>query len=154
LADNGGATRTHLPALDSPLINRGANPALLLGDQRGLFFPRSLAGQSDIGSVEVLDLVVRNDNDAGPGSLRQAIGDANAVFGTNSITFDPTFFTGDKTITLTTGTLIVSDPVVIDGPDSTKLTISGNNSFAVFWISTGGSLVQDSRLSDLTITGG
>ncbi|CAN5338127.1 hypothetical protein BH11PLA2_BH11PLA2_50270 [soil metagenome] len=50
LASNGGPTQSHLPALDSPLLNVGSNPAGLSADQRGL--PRAF-GVSDIGSVEV-----------------------------------------------------------------------------------------------------
>ena len=46
---------------------------------------------------------VLNNNDAGTGSLRQAILDANAMAGTDVIVFNATFKTA-QTITLTSGT--------------------------------------------------
>jgi len=54
LANNGGPTRTHLPAAGSPLIDAGNDAAAvgLVTDQRGAGFPR-FNGIVDIGSVEV-----------------------------------------------------------------------------------------------------
>ncbi|MCS6851024.1 MAG: VCBS repeat-containing protein [Gemmataceae bacterium] len=52
LQNNGGVTLTQLPNAGSPAINAGANPLLLLFDQRGLGFPRTLNGQTDIGATE------------------------------------------------------------------------------------------------------
>lgn len=49
LANNGGATKTHLPLLGSPALNNGVNPLGLKTDQRGL----ARAVQAvDIGAVE------------------------------------------------------------------------------------------------------
>ena len=53
--------------------------------------------------------VVSNTDDSGPGSLRQAILDANAQGGAETITFDPTAFATPQTITLTSGQLELSD---------------------------------------------
>ncbi len=53
--------------------------------------------------------VVSNTDDSGPGSLRQAILDANAQSGANDITFDPTAFATPQTITLTSGQLELSN---------------------------------------------
>ncbi|MCB0390703.1 MAG: hypothetical protein KDD58_05420 [Bdellovibrionales bacterium] len=50
LVDNGGDTKTHLPAAGSVLINAGSADYCPTKDQRGL--PRPV-GTCDIGSVEV-----------------------------------------------------------------------------------------------------
>jgi hypothetical protein len=50
LQDNGGPIFTHLPASDSPAIDRG-DPALGM-DQRGAGFPRVVNGGIDIGAIE------------------------------------------------------------------------------------------------------
>lgn len=52
LANNGGPTRTHLPASDSPAINRGQNLLNQAYDQRGQGFARVKGGIPDIGAVE------------------------------------------------------------------------------------------------------
>ena len=57
--------------------------------------------------------VVTNTNDSGPGSLRQAILDANANAGSDLITFN--IGSGLKTVTLASKLPEISDPVVIDG---------------------------------------
>jgi len=57
--------------------------------------------------------LVTSTNDSGPGSLRQAILDANANAGSDLITFN--IGSGLKTITLLSKLPGISDPVVIDG---------------------------------------
>ncbi len=52
LADNGGRTRTHALAADSPAINQGSNPRASETDQRGSGFPRESGGRTDIGAYE------------------------------------------------------------------------------------------------------
>src|SRR5262249_23117047 len=84
LANNGGPTLTHLPALGSPLINAGSNPAGLTNDQRGTGFDRAFNAVPDIGSVEFADFVVHNTNDSGADSLRQRVIDANGRPGANT----------------------------------------------------------------------
>jgi hypothetical protein len=82
LADNGGPTLTHTLVLGSPAID--AIPATDQGctgvNQRGV--PRPQGTGCDIGAVEVevtaVTFAVTNTTDSGPGSLRQAILDANA----------------------------------------------------------------------------
>src|SRR4029453_12588336 len=51
------------------------------------------------------NIVVLNTNDAGVGSLRQAIIDANGAAGPDDITFDPSVFATPQTISLLTGAL-------------------------------------------------
>jgi hypothetical protein len=93
-----------------------------------------------------IDLLVYNNNNSGPGSLRQVIGDNNAIGGGNRIVFSNTV-TG--TITLTTGEIVISTNVTILGPGPNVLMVSGNNSNRIFNIS-GGTV----SISGLTIANG
>ena len=87
-----------------------------------------------------------------PGSLRWAVGQANANPGTDSIVFDSTVFSTSHTITLTAGQLDLSDSATttIVGPGAGLLSISGNNASRVFEIDNG----AWADLHGLTITGG
>lgn len=78
-----------------------------------------------------LNYSVTNTNDAGAGSFRQAVFDANLNAGPDSISFAIT-----GTITLTTGQVLISDALSINGPGSGSLTISGNDSSRVIVIVT------------------
>jgi photosystem II stability/assembly factor-like uncharacterized protein len=60
------------------------------------------------------DFVVTNTNDAGAGSLRQALLDANAAGGRDRITFNIPG-SGVRTVALNTPLPAATDPVVIDG---------------------------------------
>lgn len=78
---------------------------------------------------------VSNTNNSGAGSLRQAILDANAAAGADTIVFSSLFNTA-QTITLTSGDLVFDDSanssVTITGPGRELLTISGNNASKIF----------------------
>ncbi|HBU01114.1 MAG TPA: hypothetical protein DEB20_00850 [Acidimicrobiaceae bacterium] len=87
---------------------------------------------------------VSNTNDSGAGSLRQAVLDANANAGADTITFDPSV-TG--TITLTSGQIAITDTVTITGPGATALEVSGNDASRIFDIATSGTAVTISGLS-------
>jgi len=151
LADNGGPMQTHRPESGSPLINAGSNPLVLKTDQRGV--SRVLGPAIDIGSVETVEpLIVTNNNDSGPGSLRQNINDANLDAGMNTITFDPAFFAAAKVITLATGELLITDSVTITGPGALLATVDGNNASRVFMLNGPGTL--DVTISGLTVTKG
>src|SRR5262249_1969395 len=65
-----------------------------------------------------------NTNDAGAGSLRQAILDANADSVADQIVFDPGV--NGQTITLSSGDMLISEPLNITGPGSGLLTIDAN----------------------------
>ncbi|MFL5327608.1 MAG: beta strand repeat-containing protein [Gemmataceae bacterium] len=149
LANNGGATLTHLPAVNSPVINAGSNPASLVRDQRGSGFLRNFGGGVDIGAVESRALIVTNTNDSGVGSLRTNLLDANFLAGPDTITFDPTVFATAKTITLTSGELAVTDDVTVTGP-TIGVTVSGNNASRVFDID--GVSPLTANFSDVTLT--
>ena len=60
---------------------------------------------------------VTNTNNSGAGSLRQAILDANALAGTDTITFNiaAPLVAGGHTISLTIALPSISDAVIIDG---------------------------------------
>ncbi|MFZ1641606.1 MAG: choice-of-anchor Q domain-containing protein, partial [Candidatus Contendobacter sp.] len=74
---------------------------------------------------------VTNLNDSGPGSLRQAVLDANATLGADTIAFQAGL-TG--TITLTTGEIQITDALTLNGPGATALAISGNNASRIFFL--------------------
>ncbi len=93
---------------------------------------------------------VTNLNDSGAGSLRQAIADANGAAGPDVITFQ-SGLTG--TITLTTGQLLITDSVDVQGPGAAVISVSGNNTSRVFYLYNSTANIAIS-MSGLTITGG
>ena len=158
LADNGGPTKTHALLSNSPAIDSGndcvtqaahcgdVNVAQVTTDQRGS--ARNLDGDAngtsttDIGAYEFGGILVNNTNDSGAGSLRQAVADANASATPLTIVFSiPSTDSGCPggvcTITLTSGELLLSQNMAIQGPGTGLLTISGNNSSRVFNIQGG-----------------
>ena len=91
------------------------------------------------------NITVLNTNDAGPGSLRQAIVDlcpGGTITFTNSLS--------GSTIGLTSGELEIDKSLTILGLGATNLAVSGNNLSRVFVIAQGVS----ASLSGLKITGG
>ncbi|MEX1218161.1 MAG: hypothetical protein WEA11_06565 [Acidimicrobiales bacterium] len=90
---------------------------------------------------------VATTNDSGAGSLRQAIIDANASAGTDTITFAAGIA---GTITLASDLPTVSDGLTITGPGSAALAITGSDTFHVFEIATGGNGAV--TITGLTIT--
>ena len=90
--------------------------------------------------------VVTNLNDAGEGSLRQAIVDANAAEGADTIEFADDV---RGTIELTSGQLEITDDLTIDGPGAAELSISGGGISRVFHVTE-----ASSGINDVTITGG
>jgi hypothetical protein len=85
------------------------------------------------------------------GTLRKAIADANATTEADTITFSPTVFATQQTITLTGGELTITQPLTIDGP-AARVVISGNlYSTRVFRVTTGASTVN---LLDLIVIHG
>ncbi len=150
LANNGGLTLTHLPAGDSPVIDAGSNPASLSSDQRGAGFPRAI-GVVDIGTVEVLNLVVRNVADSGLGSLRQTIAHANTHPGADTITFDPAVFATPQTITMLGTEMAITDSATIIGP-AAALTINAGAKSLHFTVFGTGTLSVS--ISSMTLTNG
>jgi predicted outer membrane repeat protein len=71
-------------------------------------------------------ITVTNTNDSGPGSLRQALANANNG--------DRINFAITGTITLTSGGLPVTKNVTISGPGANQLSIAGNQATFVFGV--------------------
>src|SRR5262245_44822854 len=88
-------------------------------------------------------VVVSNTNDSGPGSLRQALMDAN-----NGDTIDATGISG--VVILTSGELLVDKSVIINGAGAGVLAVDGNLSSRVFQIGSG----ETVAISGLTIRNG
>ncbi len=72
---------------------------------------------------------VTNTNDAGPGSLRQAVLDANANPGPDEILFDSSV---SGTVGLSSGALDIDDSLVVSGPGADELTLDGAGASAIF----------------------
>ena len=89
--------------------------------------------------------VVKNFNDHGPDSLREAVKYANANPNTTI-----TFALRGGTIKLTSGELVISQDSTIEGLGAGKLTVSGNDQSRVFNIKPG----TEVTISGLTITEG
>jgi beta-glucanase (GH16 family) len=105
-------------------------------------------GQMWLARVELAvnsSATVTTTDDSGAGSLRQALA-ALPVGGT--VTFDPAL--AGQTITLTSGSLVLSKNVTIDAIAAPGLTISGNGTHRVFIVDAG----VTASLSRLTIADG
>jgi len=72
------------------------------------------AAACSCGSALADTFTVINTNDSGAGSLRQAITDANATVGADTIAFDIPG-AGQKTITILSSLPIIAETVTIDG---------------------------------------
>src|SRR6266849_9420480 len=72
-------------------------------------------------------ITVINTNDIGPGSLRQALADANDG---DTINFDPSIY--GQTIALTSAELVIDKSITISGPGPNSLAVSGGSQFLVF----------------------
>jgi hypothetical protein len=87
-------------------------------------------------------ITVTNTNDSGPGSLRQALADANDG--------DTIAFAVTGTIGLISGELLVDKDVTISGPGADNLAVDGNATSRVFHIS----IDTTVAISGLTIRNG
>lgn len=95
----------------------------------------------------VTNPVVANTNDAGAGSLRQAV--ADACTGSN-ITFSPAAFATAQTITLTSGQIAITQPdLTISGTGVALLTVDGNQASRIF-----ASSATNFTVSGMTLTRG
>lgn len=101
------------------------------------------------GATHAATFTVTSANDAGLGSLRQALADAAATPGSHTIRFDNSV----STITLTSAELQITSDVTIDGDrngdGAPDITISGANAFRVLALANGitvelnGLIIQD-----------
>jgi hypothetical protein len=90
---------------------------------------------------------VLNLNDNCPGSLRTAVAASNATAGANTIDFAHRLH---GTIGLSSGELLITNSVTINGPGALQLSVSGSNTSRVFEVAAG----QQVAISGLTITHG
>ncbi len=108
-----------------------------------LFFAGATLLSTSAASADTITVV--NTNDSGPGSLRQALVNANDG---DTINFD-SLLNGQK-ITLTSGQLNVDKDVTISGPGANNLAVDGDANGRVFYIGSGKTVT----ISGLTITHG
>ena len=94
-------------------------------------------------SAHAATITVTNTNDTGPGSLRQAL--------TNANNGDRINFAVSGAITLTSGGLVVAKNVTISGPGANRLSIDGNQGSFVFSVD---AIVTIATISGLTIRNG
>jgi predicted outer membrane repeat protein len=113
---------------------------LALAGQFGL---RTEVVRAETGSP-VANFQVTNNNDNGPGSLREAIIDANANPGMDLISMS-----ANGTLQLLNPLPTITDPVTILGPLSGPFAIDGNHSFRVLDIA-----AVEVTLSDLIVQNG
>jgi hypothetical protein len=111
-----------------------------------------------VGRVEQLEsrevpaaFTVTNTNDAGAGSLRQAVLDANAMAGADTIVFQAGL-TGP--ITLATGEMKITGPVELQGPGKDLVTVNGNAASRIFNINDGATGAIIVSISGLSLTNG
>ncbi len=90
---------------------------------------------------------VTNLNDFGPGSLRQAIVDANNTGGADNV--DLTGVTG--TINVALGEMAITDTVTLEGPGADQLIIDAGGNSRIFNFDTS---LGDFTINGLTLTGG
>ena len=93
---------------------------------------------------------VTNTNDSGAGSLRQAVLDANAAPGADTIEFSGV----SGTITLTTGELEVTSDLTISGPGANTLAVSGDYASRVLKVDPGSGSMSLFKLENITLRDG
>ena len=108
---------------------------------------------------------VTNLDDAGVGSLRQAILDANTMEGADTIDFAAGLFVTPQTLPLSTALPTITEDLTIVGPGQELLTINAGNGadtqpgtgdgFRLFNIDDGiGNSLSSTSISGVTLTGG
>lgn len=109
----------------------------------GAFFAIVAALSLQTAAVQAATFTVTNLNDSGAGSLRQAIIDANASAGSDTITFGVV-----GRVELASALPAVTDSLTIVGPGATNLVVDGNGNGPVF------SNSSTLSVSGITVTGG
>jgi predicted outer membrane repeat protein len=132
-------------------VNPDVNAHLI----RGLFYlllmldasmiPFALAQRTTAkGNRPATTITVTNTNDSGPGSLRQALADANDG---DTINFDPSV----NTVTLTTAELVITKSITISAsPQIVTVARASQTEFRIFHVMPGHSV----EIDGLTISGG
>ena len=110
-------------------------PAPVAPMSAGININTTVTHRVDIGAFEAQSFVVTNTNNTGAGSLRQAITDANAIAGSDTIVFNiPTSGPGCEfgvcTISLATALPDLTTDVVISGPGANLVTVQRSEDLA------------------------
>ena len=146
--DFGGSWTSSNPTKASVNAMSGFVTALAGGSTYIKYTVGNACGSPDADSILLIvdSIVVANNNDLGPASLRAIIDCAPSG---STITFAPGM-TG-QTIVLLTGEITISKNLTIIGPGANDLTLSGNNSTRVFHVLPGYTLtLQDMALKNAT----
>lgn len=109
------------------------------------------AGAFAAPAANAATFTVTNLTDADPGSLRDAVDDANSAAGDDDVVFQAGL-TGQ--ITLTSGEIPISEAVSISGPGASALTISGNDNSRIFNVDLAAPPPSEVSVSGLTLTDG
>lgn len=157
LADNGGPTPTLMPPSTSPAVDggNGSDPTDQREQQRPYdnpLIPNSAGGNgSDSGAVERRDdlpprtIVVTSNADAGPGTLRQAMIDANATSAEDTIDIPA------MTINLQRRLPEITEPLLIRGAGASATVVRRDDAIELLQLF----YVQSStRFESLTIANG
>jgi predicted outer membrane repeat protein len=120
LGDYGGPTPTVALKPTGPAVGAGDPTAAPAGDQRGIARSPS---RDDVGAFQLQTFNVTTPADSGPGSLRQAILDANAGPGPAFIGF-PAFTEGPETLSPTSPLPAVTQRVAIDGTTQSSSSLN------------------------------
>jgi hypothetical protein len=132
---------------------------ILRKNNRKIVSKRSLRCETLEDRRVLATFTVLNTNDAGAGSLRQAIIDSNAAAGADTIDFAAAV--QGATINLTTlmdatsvTGLVITDDLAIDASAGARVTISGNNTFRIFKIDDGAATDKTVSMKNVQIQGG
>ena len=106
-------------------------------------------------SIRAATFTVTNTADTGPGSLRQAVLDANAAAGADTVVFDAAVFSTPQTIAVASTIPVqpgaqITGTLTIIGPGAHLLTLNGNNTNRFFTIEAGDTF----SLSGMTLAQG
>jgi hypothetical protein len=107
-------------------------------------------GAALVGPISPADAAtfdVTTNADAGAGSLRQAILDANGSAGADTVNVPA----GLGTISLSTGEIPITDDLTIVGAGAASVTVSGNSASRIFYVSSTADVVT---ISGVTLTDG
>src|SRR5215510_4409964 len=123
-----------LKPADSPITSTSAVLLIRLNTYRAAVLALLFAGATLLGTsaASAATITVINTNDSGPGSLRQALVDANDG---DAINFDASLT--EQKITLTNGQLNVDKNITISGPGADYLAVDGNMQSRVFYVNRG-----------------
>src|SRR5262245_30273232 len=102
------------------------------------------AALAAVPSAQAATFTVSSLDDSGPGTLRQAILDANGAAGADVVDFQAGLI---GAIVLSSGQIVVTDSVDIQGPGALDLAVTGLGDSRLFYLYNG------SAFLDITISG-